>query len=311
MTGNARPVALGLQLYSLQELDEDLPEIIRQVGAHGFDGVEFADRIQGADPVEVRSALADTGLEAIAAHVSLSQLEADLDRLVELFATLDCTRLVIPHIRPTYFLTRDRVDTLVDRILTLADGLADEGLDLLIHNTRAMHYPMLDRFYLDGFVETGIGPQGGWCHAPWAFDRVTPKRLRGDTAFDRLVEQTGSAVGFEIDTKAVRTAGRDMEAILDRVGDRLHAVHLSNARSTRRYPPAYRTSGIRDGVVDVETSLRTVLDREVEWLIVESEDPEETLSVTSAQFGDLLGTLGVDFDHAGDTSAESRAVGSE
>ncbi len=291
MSRNQPTTSIGLQLYSLDESSETLPDSIRRAGEFGYRGVEFADRIHEADVRAVRSALAESGIDPVAAHVSLSRLESDLGELVELYTSVDCTRLVIPHIGSTHFVTRDRIDALAERLLRISDRLTDHGLELLVHNTRAMHFPPLDRYRLDALVDVSVTPQGAGHYAAWALDEISPRRLRGETAFERLVERTAPEVTFEIDTKEVRTAGRDLAAVLDLVAGRVQAMHLSNATRTQRFPPAYRGSGLANGLVDVEASLRTAVDRDIEWVIVESEDAGETLTETTEAFERALSEL--------------------
>lgn len=305
MENAAQGTRVGIQLYSLRDLSADLPDIIGRVGKQGYAGVEFADRVRDADVDAVRAAMTEAAVEPVAAHVSLSQLETRAAPLLDRYAALDCPRLVIPHVSSKHLLTRDRVDALADRLVALADDLADHGFDLLVHNTRAMHFPLLDRYRLANVVGSGVLPQGGWYTAPWAFDRLTPSGWRGQTAFERLVERTGPELTFEVDIKEVATAGRDLSAVLDTAGDRVQAVHLSNATRTRRFPPAYRGSGLADGIVDIETSLRTALDRSVEWVIVESEDATEPLSTTTDVAHRLLADLGADFGTRDPPSAET------
>jgi len=285
MSDQTRTTGVGLQLYSLDGSDEDLPTIIHSVAERGYQGVEFADRIHEEALQPVRRALAETGLEPFAAHVSLSQLESEFEGVVDRLTTLGCTRFVIPHIGSSHFLTRTRVDALADRLNTVAEALSEHGCELLIHDTRPMHYPLLDRYQLDAVVGTDIVPHGGWQYASWMLDSVTPSRWDGETGFQRLVERTEpTAVNFEIDTKEVQTASRELLSVLDLVGDRVAAVHVSNAKRTKRLPPTYQPSGIGDGIVEVGPAVQTALDHGIDWLIVESEDPGETLAETSNGF---------------------------
>ncbi|WP_128476279.1 hypothetical protein [Halorussus pelagicus] len=68
-----RPV---IQLYTLRDLDDSVPDLIRRVGETRFEGVEFAG-LGESDPGEIRDALDDAGLDAAAAHVGIEDLEAD------------------------------------------------------------------------------------------------------------------------------------------------------------------------------------------------------------------------------------------
>lgn len=267
---------LGVQLHTLRDLDAELAEIVYRVAEHGFDGVEFASRIHQADAEAVRKALVETGIEPVAAHVGLSQLESDFESLLDRYETVGCTRLVIPHISTRYLLTRDRVDAGAKRLNELAARLDERGFDLILHNTREMHLPLLDQYGLDSLVGVGPIPDGGWNHIAWALDRVSSIDPGGDTAFQRFVTATDAdRIAFEIDVKHVVSAGRDPIAAFDRVPDRLPAIHVSDVARSRWLPPAYRSVDLGDGLVDAEQDVQGALRRDVDWVLFENDHPSD------------------------------------
>lgn len=306
MTRRHATTRVGFQLYSLHGSEDPLPDIVRRVGDQGYQGVEFADRLHEADADAVATALAEAGVEPVAAHVSLSRLKSDREALLDRLATIECSRLVVPHVGSGNFLTRTRVDDLATRLDRIGDALADHGVTLSVHTTSAMHRPLLDRYGLDSLVGMDAVPAGVWRYAVRALGGVTPDRMHGETGFERLCSRT-DALSFEVDTKEAAIAGRDLTAVLDRAGDRTWALHLSDAVRTRRFPPAFRPSGLGDGVVDLDASLAAALDRGVEWVIVESEDPAEPLAETTAEFERLLARF--DDDTAEDGRDRRAALG--
>lgn len=266
---------VGLQLHTLRDLDEDLPDVVRQVGEYGFQGVEFASRIREADARAVRTALDDAGIDPVAAHVSLSRLESGPGDLLERYETVGCSRLVIPHLPAEHFLTRDRVDAVAARLTDLADRLDERGFDLLVHNAREMHLPLLGRYALDGFASDAV-PVGGWNHLRWGLDRIDPTGPTAETGFRRLVAATDpDRIAFEIDVEHVTTAGRDPSDAFDLVADRLPIVHVSDATRSRRLPPAYQSADLGEGIVDVRGNVRAALGHDVDWLILENDHPAE------------------------------------
>jgi sugar phosphate isomerase/epimerase len=189
-------VRAAVQLYSLRDLDEPVPELLQRVAETAFEGVEFAG-FGETPPGEVADALADTGLDAAGAHVGVDALESDLDATRSTYREVGCDRLVVPHLPGEAFADEAAVRRTADRLTDLADRLGDE-FALCYHNH--------DHEFAD---------------------------LDGRTAFDALVAATGDRVGFEVDVGWVRAAGHDPVALLDRLAGRAPLVHLKDTAGGR------------------------------------------------------------------------------
>ena len=296
----------GFNFTTLRDLDAELSEIIYRVAERGFEGVEFASRIHQADVQAVQTALRETGLESVGAHVGLSRLESEYESLLDRYEAVGCTRLVIPHISTRSLLTRDRVDAGANQLNELADRLGERGFELVVHNTREMLLPLLDRYGLESAVGVGPIPDGGWNHIAWGLDRVSSLDSRGETAFQRFVAATDVVgISFEVDVKHAASAGRDPVAIFDQAADRLPAIHISDTTRSRWLPPAYRSVDLGDGIVDAERSVKEVLRRDVNWLIVENDEPSDpTRALQKA--GAAFETIFRNSDYDGSKSLQER-----
>jgi sugar phosphate isomerase/epimerase len=187
----------AIQLYTLRDLDDTLPELLERVGETEFEGVEFAG-LDDADLDEIRDTLDDTGLDAAAAHVGIEDLEADLDGVVETYRTLDCDRVVVPYLDETHFASRQAVADTGRRLTELAARLDDRGIHFGYHNH--------DHEFTD------IGDADA------------------ESAFDQLADETD--LDLELDVGWAAAAGRNPVELLDRLHGRVPLVHLKDAAGT-------------------------------------------------------------------------------
>jgi sugar phosphate isomerase/epimerase len=265
---------IGVQLHTFRDVDDEYPEILGRVAESGYAGIEFAHEIHHADTQSVAAVLSETGLEPVGAHVELAYLEEEFDSLVDQYETLGCSSIVIPHVSGTWFLTADRVDELARRLNDVAARLDDRGFELVVHNTKAMHRPLVDTYGFGRVVESDVVPTGGAIHAASVMNLMLPGRFRGQTGFGRLLAAT-DGVGFEIDLEHAVGTGRDPLRLFAAAGDRLFAVHISDGTRTRTLPPAHRSTSLGDGSVDIERYVREAIECDVEWLIGEVDDPPD------------------------------------
>lgn len=265
---------IGVQLHTFRDVDDEYPAMLRRVAESGYKGVEFAHEIHDADTRTVASVLSETGLTPVSAHIGLPHLEREFESLLEQYATLGCSTLVIPHVSGTWFLTAERVDALARRLNDLADRLDDRGFELAVHNNKAMHRPLVGEYGFDRVVESDIVPTGGAIHAASVMNQVLPGRLGQTTGFDRLLTAT-DGLRFEIDVEHAVGTGRDPLRLFAAAGGRLFAVHLSDGTRTRMFPPAHRSTPLGDGSVDIDQYVRGAIQYEAEWLIGEVDDPPD------------------------------------
>lgn len=295
----------AIQLYTLRDIDESLPEIIRRVSDAGFEGVEFAYRFENAKTDEVAAALDETGIEPIGAHIGLQDLERDPDMYMDRYEPLGCRAFAIPHLPITHFRTERRITELADRLNAIGEVLDDRGFQLLYHNQDHDFLPLTGRTPLSQFLvydvsDRPISPFKIEQRLRKAADRVTrlggllddqispildqyidrdPAPIIGGTAFGRLVQTTDPKyVSFEVDTGGVFSAGYDPSEVLQRLDGRVPYVHLNDVTVDQTMPGTGEIS-VEPGTgnVDFKKAATTAQEVGAEWLVYEHDAPKDPL----------------------------------
>ena len=263
----------AIQLHTVRDIDESLPETIRRVGDAKFEGVEFAGAFLKADPHAVRKALDETGLTPVAAHVDLQALEGDLEPIIDRCRRVGSDHLVIPHLGAGYFRTTTHVDALARRLEGLAKQLDAYGFQLSYHTSKHPFLPLLDRYGL-GFPANLPSPGVVWELMAEAIDLTVRGADRdvATTGFGRLVSRTDHLT-FEVDVGWAAAAGYDPVDVFDLVGDRLSLIHIADVARTSRFPPEFRSVMPGEGILDLERVLRASRKTGVDWLIFEDDHP--------------------------------------
>lgn len=272
----------AIQLYSLRGMDEPLPTVLRRVADAGYDGVEFAKRIHDADVDEVARALDETGLTPIAGHASLEQLENDTEDVLERYEALGVDTAIVPHLSPSQFWTRERVDATANRLHGVATELADRGFTFRYHNGIVDVMPLFDGLGVDRLVGRGPVPDGAWTVAAHGLGALWhPDPLSDRTGFGRLLSQTDpDLVPLELDVGGVAAAGHDAADVVRRVADRSEYVHVSDVRRSGKLPHQFASTPPGEGRLDLGAVGAAAVDAGVEWLVYEDEhssDPEAVL----------------------------------
>ncbi len=270
----ARPRS-AIQLHTVRNIDESLPETIRRVADAGFEGVEFAGAFLEADPHAVREALDETGITPVAAHADLPALEGDLEPIADRCRHVGCDHLIIPHLGAGYFRTTTHVDALARRLDGLAGRLDAFGLQLSYHTSRHPFLPLLDRFGL-GTPANLPSPGIVWERVAEAIDMAVrgTDRTVARTGFGRLVSRTDDLT-FEIDVGWVAAAGYDPVDVFELLGSRLSLIHISDVVQTRRFPPTFRSVTPGEGILDLEAVLRASRETDADWLVFENDHPSD------------------------------------
>ncbi|WP_312909669.1 sugar phosphate isomerase/epimerase family protein [Natronosalvus caseinilyticus] len=245
----------AVQLYSLRRLDRSLPEKLELVARTGLEGVELAG-LDDADPEAVADALERTGLEAMAAHVPIEDLEADLEAAVRPYETVGCERIVVPWLDADSFRSRRAIEETAQRLATLGKRLTDKGYSCSYHN----HTQEFSA------IESDVDDQRD------AFDV-----LAGALA--------GTPVTLELDVGWAHAAGRDPVSLLERYGKQIPLVHLKDVDGDE--PCALGTSS-----VPLEACVDAAQEAGATWLVYEHDDPsdpERTLERDAETMVDLLG----------------------
>lgn len=240
----------AIQLYTLRHLDESLPKTIERVGGTAFEGVEFAG-LGDASTGDVTAALSAAGLEPMAAHVPVDDLESDFVGTVGPYRDVGCHHLVVPWLDPAAFASRAAVAETAHRLATLGDRLRDRGFDLSYHNHVHEFQP-----------------------------------LEGTAAFEVLVAET-TDLTFELDAGWALAGGHDPAALVRDLGARAPLVHVKDvAVDADRAPgvePGYSTDDHRpvelgDGDLDAVAVAAAARDAGVEWACYEHDRPDDPLA---------------------------------
>jgi len=263
----------AIQLHSVRDLSESLPAVLHRVKTAGFEGVEFAGRLQTADPAAVADALDDTGLTPVGVHVDLTALESERQRQRELCEEISCSRVIVPHLPAIHFRTTPRVRNLAARFRHVAADLARHDIELLYHNTRYDLSPPLQRPGVEQIVTRGLvpGPIEGRVLEP--LRRKQHSRAVAETGIGYLAEYTEpSMVQFELDTGEIVAADHDHDRVFDFFSDRLPLVHVCDVTGPER---SYRSTSPGTGVLDFQRVFAAAEDNDVEWMVYEHDHPED------------------------------------
>lgn len=229
---------IGVQLYTLRNLDESLPETIRRVAELPFDGVQFAG-FGDASPEALRDVLDETGLETAGAHVGIGEIEDDTGSVVSEYRTVGCSELVVPSYDSEAFDSADGAREAGRRVAAAGDRLADDDMGIHYHN-HTFEFTSID----------------------------------GATAFDAFAD-AATGVGLEIDTGLANHAGVDPVDLLERYGDRVTLVHLTDSDPSQTEVDT-RHMDLGTGQVDLEGCVEAARAGAAEWLLFEhglTDDP--------------------------------------
>lgn len=275
----------AFQLDSVRELPDSLPEVIRRVGAAGFEGVEFGDRFRDVEPDAVADAVDEADVEPVAAHADLSTIAAAVEGendLLDRCETVGCDRLVVSRASPWHFRSRWNVRDLSYRLADLSHELDARDVDLGYHNARNDLWPFLPDRVTDALGRSPL-PTGLATYAARGlaeFRRGDRSRIPDETGFWNLVARTApDDLFFELEVGEVYAAGFDPAAAFEMVSGRVPMIHLRDVAPTGRFG-AYEAVERGTGVVDTGRVLSAAQKAGAEWVVYENEldaEPDERL----------------------------------
>lgn len=234
----------AINLFTLRDIEEPLPDILERVADTEFDGIEFIHRLPKGDLGAIVSTLQETGLEIPAAHLGpfteLENLPNTFNETAEIYDAVNCDALAI-SIEDHQFETVERIRETAGKLEALADQIGEHGFNFFYHN----HY--------------------------WEFNE-----LDGRTRFDRLLEEINDHVGIELDVGWAAAGGADPVALIDRLGDRLSIVHIKDVDIMTK-----TSVEVGHGDVNLEACINAAADADVDWLIYEHDEPTDPLKSLS------------------------------
>lgn len=180
----------GLQMYSVRDMaKDDLRRALIEVGKLGYRYVELAGFFDHTAE-EVKSYVREAGVEISGTHSAFADLYPDkLDETIAYHKAIGNTDYIIPGTRLT---TLPLIDEFVKVIEYAQPRLEAAGIQLGYHNHSAEFQPM--------YWGTNI-------HAEL---------------------QRRTKIHFEIDTYWAFNAGVDPIILLERLGSRVHVIHLKD-----------------------------------------------------------------------------------
>lgn len=238
--GDSSGVKTAIQLYTLRNLPDTVPQLIRRVGAvdnnggPGYDAVETAGLGDGGTS-EVADALEQTGLSGASAHVGLEPLENDLEGTVETYSQVGIDTFVVPYVDPSAIDTVEKVEGLAERMNDVSDQLSDVNEDARLgYHNHDGEFQLLE-------------------------DDRTPLEVFDETLNDDVI--------FEIDVGWVLTAGYDPVEVIQQYSDRTQLIHMKDMADGE-------FAEIGEGNVDMRAVAQTAREEaDVDYLIYEHDEP--------------------------------------
>jgi sugar phosphate isomerase/epimerase len=185
------PDRLSLQLYTLRvDLDRDPEGTIARIAEIGFRQVEPFGLVERGPALA--GLLEGHGLTAPTSHESL--IGADLGPVFDAAEALGVRTVIDPYVDPERWQTADEVSRIAGQLNEIASRAAERGLAIGYHNHHFELASMID----------------------------------GRHALELFAERLDPAVQLEVDTYWAAAGGADVPALLERLGDRVTALHVKD-----------------------------------------------------------------------------------
>lgn len=186
---------LSVQLYSVRErLAVDFQGTLAALRQIGLTRVEPFGMLEMAADLEV--GLAAHGLTAPSTHQSL--VDVDLDRVFETATSLGVGTVIHPFLPADQWVTRGDVEVVAGMLNTAAQAASGHGLRVGYHN----------------------------------HDWELRNQLDGRPVLEVLADLLEPGVLLEVDTYWAAVGGQDVPALLERLGERVFALHLKDGPLT-------------------------------------------------------------------------------
>ncbi|QAY68185.1 sugar phosphate isomerase/epimerase family protein [Paenibacillus protaetiae] len=228
---------IGLQLYTLRnEAEADFEGMLRKVAALGYEGVEFAG-YGGMEADKLRDLLQELGLQAIGSHISLANLEENLEQEIAYLKTIGAQYAICPWL-PENKRDAETWSKLIVQFEQFGKRFREEGLEFAYHN----------------------------------HDFEFHVELEGQFVFDTLYNRVSSdLLKVEMDIGWVQFAGQDPFAYISKYAGRLPLLHL---KDYRKVGTAMDTVELGRGELPLVKIVESAKQAEVKWLIVEQDNCE-------------------------------------
>lgn len=259
----------ALQLYSVRDtMEQSFEKTLQEVSKMGYDGVEFAG-LFGKTGAEVKELCQEYGLIPISAHVPLSEMLADPNKVFSTYKEVGCPFIAVPYLGTKDRPGKENYDQTVENIALLAKKAIEYDIHLMYHNH------------------------------DFEFVRLNNGKYGFDDLYGRIPTELLYA---EIDTCWVNVAGEDPSDYVRRYSGRVPILHLKdfvmpgkkpthlysligleNEENTSEEAFSFRPVGY--GVQNIPAILNAATDADCQWVVVEQD--ETALGKTSMECAEL------------------------
>jgi sugar phosphate isomerase/epimerase len=243
---------IALQLYTVRDLTScDFIGALRQVADAGYRAVEFAGT-DGVAPSDLRTALDESGIRAISAHVRLDDLRLPPQNLLAQLHTLGCAYAALAWLPPEERGSAEGAKRLAELLNEWGKTCQAEGIRFGYHN--------------HDFEFAPLGPT---------------------TMFEILTAETDpDLVFFELDVYWAQFAGLDPADLIRHYTGRLPLLHMKDmAVGDRSYAP------VGTGVLDWPAIIDAAKAAGTEWYIVEQDTSTQPLEDVRTSLHNLRALL--------------------
>jgi sugar phosphate isomerase/epimerase len=230
---------LGVQLYTVRDLAEkNLPEVLRQIHAIGYQEVETYWSVYTHPAKELRRMIDDAGLSAPSGHFNYDGLTAKIDYASQ----LGLNWMVCPMLPKSQQSSWDGFRAAARQFNEWGKRVQDAGMRFAFHNHDYEFKP-----------------------------------FNGKTGYEVLLDETDpSLVFFEIDCYWITQSGNDPVQMLHRLGRRVRMLHLKDRKPG--FPPSNdmeesssHFTEVGNGSIDWKAVIDTARHMGIEYYFVEQD----------------------------------------
>lgn len=132
-----KKLPVGIQVYGLRDLLENTPDnfgnVMRRVKQLGYNGVELAG-LYGLRAEFIKEVLDNVGLVPISAHVPLTEMMADTEKVAQDYKMIGCKYIVVPYLPEEYRPLTNGFEMVLSEIERIGKVMKSHGMTLLYHN---------------------------------------------------------------------------------------------------------------------------------------------------------------------------------
>ena len=234
---------LAVQMYSLRALENPLDDVLGEVAAAGYDGIETVGT-QGVTADELSALLEKHGLRVASSHTALTDLENDPEGVVAFNKAVGNDTIVVPWIDPgARSEDAEGWQDLGVRLGELAKKLTQSDMKLLYHN-----------------------------------HDFEMQMVAGRPALEWLVEGAGKSLGLELDLAWVVRGNQDPLEMLQTFSGRVDRVHVKDIAPVGENEDEDGWADVGSGTLEWDVLLPAAEAAGAEWFVVEHDNPKDPVA---------------------------------